>query len=144
MNALKKSNLKAKRLTQVTQYSTKGKFTTTKWEDVDVSVKAKANGSLEDIEEDNEKLFASRISSYKNAESPLDKTLEMMENIKRIREDEISRICQQFLGRDLDEKQKLNMKKVFRFLFGRKEGEKGFFLCFKNKIVNSIQLKLHF
>jgi len=35
MSSLKKVNLKAKKLTQVTHYSTKGKYVTSKWEDVD-------------------------------------------------------------------------------------------------------------
>jgi len=37
MNSLKKVNLKAKKLTQTTHYNAKGKYITSKWEDVDPS-----------------------------------------------------------------------------------------------------------
>jgi len=52
-----------------------------------------------------------------------------------MREEEITRIIVQFLARDLDDKQRLNMKKIFRFLFARKEGEKAFYQCLKDKMV---------
>ena len=58
-----------------------------------------------------------------------------MESLKKMREEEISRITVQFFARDSDEKQKLNMKKIFRFLFARKEGEKAFYQCLKDKMV---------
>lgn len=73
----------------------------------------------------------------RNTETPLDKALKIFENLKKMREEEITRITKQHLTKGLDEKQKLMMKKIYRFLFGRKEGEKGFYQWAKEKTVSS-------
>ena len=70
-------------------------------------------------------------------ETPLEKALKIFESLSKMREEEMTRINKQNISKDLDEKQKLAMKKIYRFLFGRKEGEKGFYQWIKEKTVSS-------
>jgi len=75
------------------------------------------------------------ILAVKNSQTPLDRALEIIQILKKLRDEEMKRISTQSLSRDSDEKQKLNLKKIYRFLFGRKEGEKGYFECIREKTV---------
>lgn len=68
-------------------------------------------------------------------ETPLEKALKIFESLNKMREEEMIRINKQNIAKELDEKQKLAMKKTYRFLFGRKEGEKGFYQWTKEKTV---------
>jgi len=141
MNSLKKVNLKAKKLTQTTHYNAKGKYITSKWEDVDPS-SATMSVCDDEMKFDETMKFGDErsmkldILAVRNSQSPLDKALDIIQALKKLRDEEMKRINNQSLTRDSDEKQKLNLKKIFRFLFGRKEGEKGYFECLREKTVH--------
>lgn len=78
-----------------------------------------------------------RSNTYvpRNTYNPLDRGIELVENLQRKREDEMSRILKLSLQKDSDEKQKLILKKIFRFLFGRKRGERAYQQCLRDKAV---------
>lgn len=144
MHSLKKVNLKAKKLTQTTHYNSKGKYVTSKWEDVDPSSATLSVGgqsldeegfSSQTVKFVDEQSLKFDIMAVKNTQTPLDRALEIMQILKKLRDEEMKRVSTQSLSRDSDEKQKLNLKKIYRFLFGRKEGEKGYFECLREKTV---------
>ena len=71
----------------------------------------------------------------KDLHNPLDRGIELVESLQKKREDEISRISKLSLQKDSDEKQKLILKKIFRFLFGKKRGERAYQQCLNDKTV---------
>lgn len=90
------------------------------------------DGSTEFMEE---RISRDELNLSKNSHMALDKAIEILEKLKKMREEEMIRIIKTTLPKDFDDKLKLNMKKTFRFIFGRKEGEKGYNQCIKEKSV---------
>lgn len=144
MSDLKKVNLKAKKLTQVTFYNAKGKNTVTRWEEVDpqkasmstmLLSQSQLHGDKDGSLGNFDRSFKLDVDSVKNSKTPLEEALEILDKLKKMKEEETERIIKLGLNTEENEKQKLNMKKMFRFVLGKKAGEKGYFQWHKEKSV---------
>lgn len=147
MTDLKKVNLKAKKLTQVTFYNAKGKNTVTRWEEVDPQKASMSSLLLSQSQLHTEKdgslgnfdrSFKLDVDAVKMTKTPLEEALEMLDKLKKMKEEEMERIIKLGLTKEDEEKQKLSMKKIFRFVLGKKAGEKGYFQWHKEKSVRII------
>lgn len=138
----------------LTHYGPKGKQIISKWEEVDpTETKLKlmdVHGQYyeeplntnSDMLEKEKLLEVKQTSKDPQVFGPLHTANEIMNKIENLKKNEIQRIIRSHLNKEIDDRVKEHLKRLFRYLFGSKEGEECYAKFIKEKRVNIFLLSI--
>jgi hypothetical protein len=66
---------------------------------------------------------------------PIEKAMELLTKIENMKMDGVERLTRLYMTKALDERSKVELNKLFRFLFGKDEGDQFFFRLVTDKKV---------